>query len=73
MYFRSRNVIFDKQLPLIRKKIQEQKTEVTNVHQFVEERNKKIKEEMMLMFSDLKQICQQRDNGTLIFYYYYYL
>ncbi|VDI20378.1 Hypothetical predicted protein [Mytilus galloprovincialis] len=62
---KSRNVIFDKQLPLIRKKIQEQKTEVTNVHQFVEERNKKIKEEMMLMFSDLKQICQQRDNEKI--------
>ncbi|XP_063410373.1 early endosome antigen 1-like isoform X1 [Mytilus trossulus] len=62
---KSRNVIFDKQLPLIRKKIQEQKTEVTSVHQFVEERNKKIKEEMMLMFSDLKQICQQRDNEKI--------
>lgn len=59
---RTRNTVLDKYLPEIKTTIQKQRTDLSNIHQFVEERNRKIKEEMMLIFSDLKGRCQQQDN-----------
>lgn len=59
---RTRNTVLYKYLPEIKTTIQKQRTDLSNIHQFVEERNRKIKEEMMVIFSDLKGRCQQQDN-----------
>jgi len=67
LFFRLKHSLYEQNLPAIRNQLSVQKSNLTEIHQFLDERDKKMKEELSLLLSNITDRCHQELKGISLY------